>query len=88
LSKQYFVEVFQALIKRHDTLRTSFHMVGEEPVQRIHKLWQNQRFASGEIKNQETYWLSRMSGEPPVLELPTDYSRPPAQNFAGDSVFL
>ncbi|MCU0286403.1 MAG: amino acid adenylation domain-containing protein, partial [Acidobacteria bacterium] len=29
-------DVFKYLVKRHDSLRTSFHMIGGEPVQRIH----------------------------------------------------
>ena len=30
-------EAFRKLIRRHDSLRTSFHMSGDRPVQRIHK---------------------------------------------------
>ncbi|MCP4148248.1 MAG: amino acid adenylation domain-containing protein, partial [bacterium] len=32
-----FEEAFQKLIQRHETLRTSFHFVDDEPVQRIHE---------------------------------------------------
>ncbi len=28
---------FNALIKRHDSLRTSFHMIGDQPLQKIHR---------------------------------------------------
>ncbi|MGD2088778.1 MAG: amino acid adenylation domain-containing protein, partial [Candidatus Aminicenantes bacterium] len=30
-------EIFMKLIHRHESLRTSFHMIADEPVQRIHK---------------------------------------------------
>jgi tyrocidine synthetase-3 len=36
LDKNRFEKILQALINRHESLRTSFQMVGEEPVQRIH----------------------------------------------------
>ncbi|MCU0290276.1 MAG: condensation domain-containing protein, partial [Acidobacteria bacterium] len=30
------LETFKKLIKRHDSFRTSFHMIGDQPVQKIH----------------------------------------------------
>ena len=30
-------ESFKKLINRHESLRTSFHMIGDQPVQRIHE---------------------------------------------------
>jgi len=47
--------------------------------------WQNRLVESGEIKNQEKYWLNRFRGEIPVLDLPIDYQRPLVQGFAGSS---
>src|SRR5213075_81376 len=29
------------------------------------------------------YWKGNLSGAPPVLELPTDFARPPEQTFSG-----
>lgn len=48
--------------------------------------WQNQGFGKEEIKKQESYWLSKFSGEIPVLNLPLDYPRPSLQSFEGDRI--
>ncbi len=51
-------------------------------------VWQNEFFNSDEIKNQEEFWLKTFdtSDEIPVLNLPTDFSRPSVMSFAGDVV--
>jgi amino acid adenylation domain-containing protein len=48
--------------------------------------WQNNLFETGQIKEQEDYWLNVYSNkhEIPRLNLPTDYPRPLVFNFAGD----
>jgi hypothetical protein len=48
--------------------------------------WKNRMLHSGEIKRQEEYWLDQFKGEPPVLNIPTDYPRQAAQSFKGDRV--
>ncbi|HLP58780.1 MAG TPA: condensation domain-containing protein, partial [Candidatus Deferrimicrobium sp.] len=169
---------FGMLIKRHESLRTSFHMIENEPVQRIHdevdfqieplgrgappwspsipttpfirpfdlsraplirvgllkkaeaeyimmvdmhhiisdgvshgilaedfftlynggdlepmriqykdfSQWQNSAKEQEKIKKQESYWLKEFAGEIPVLNLFTDFPRPPVQSFAGSSL--
>ncbi|MBD0378730.1 non-ribosomal peptide synthetase [Paenibacillus sedimenti] len=47
-------------------------------------VWQNGFFQSERMQKQETYWLSQFDGEIPVLDLPTDFSRPSIQSFEGD----
>jgi amino acid adenylation domain-containing protein len=37
LEKEKFAEILQGLIKRHESLRTSFEMIDEQPVQRVHE---------------------------------------------------
>ena len=175
LDRNRFQEVFQELIKRHESLRTSIEMRGNEAVQKIHEYqdvefkleyyeadsgeeiikhffhpfeltqpslmrvrliklsetryiflvnihhliadgfswgilireiirlykgeelpgykirykdfsqWQNQWLKGKEYKKQEDYWLNQFQGEPPVLNLQTDYPRPSRQNFEGRS---
>ncbi len=46
-------------------------------------LWQNRLFQSPVIEELETFWLDVFSGHLPVLQIPTDYTRPPVQSFEG-----
>jgi acyl carrier protein len=46
--------------------------------------WQDTLLESGALKKQEEYWLKNLSGNLPVLNLATDYARPPVQSLEGD----
>ncbi len=46
--------------------------------------WQNSPGQQQEIARQKEFWLRLFSGELPVLELPTDFPRPPIQSYEGD----
>ncbi|MGG0120491.1 amino acid adenylation domain-containing protein [Bacillus paranthracis] len=48
--------------------------------------WQNNFLKLEDMKKQEEYWINRFSDEIPVLNMPTDYERPPIQSFEGDSI--
>jgi amino acid adenylation domain-containing protein len=48
--------------------------------------WQNRLKTTAAVKKQEAYWLKVFNGEIPVLNLPTDYARPPMQSFEGRTV--
>ncbi|WP_159882308.1 non-ribosomal peptide synthetase [Paenibacillus puerhi] len=37
------------------------------------------------LKRDETYWLSMLGGELPVLDLPTDYARPAEKSYEGNT---
>lgn len=50
--------------------------------------WQNRLFAAGAFRHQEEYWVNRLSGTLPVVELPTDYPRPAIQSFEGNRVVM
>ncbi|HEX5760996.1 MAG TPA: amino acid adenylation domain-containing protein [Thermoanaerobaculia bacterium] len=46
-------------------------------------VWQRERLAGDELARQVGYWRERLSGVPPLLELPLDRQRPPVQTFRG-----
>ncbi|MBL0388660.1 amino acid adenylation domain-containing protein [Tumebacillus sp. ITR2] len=46
--------------------------------------WQRNRSKSGEMQEQGQFWQEYLSGELPILQLPTDRPRPLNQSFAGD----
>ncbi|MCU4825279.1 amino acid adenylation domain-containing protein, partial [Bacillus cereus] len=48
--------------------------------------WQNNFLKSEIIKKQEQYWLNQFSEEYPVLQLPTDYTRPSVKVYEGDTI--
>ncbi|WP_150275297.1 non-ribosomal peptide synthetase [Paenibacillus tepidiphilus] len=47
-------------------------------------VWQEGREGTEELRKQEAYWLDKLSGELPVLNLIPDYPRPAFQSFEGD----
>ncbi|WP_123064862.1 non-ribosomal peptide synthetase [Paenibacillus amylolyticus] len=46
-------------------------------------IWHHELLRSDIMKHQEQYWLSVFNGELPLLNLPTDYPRPPIQRYEG-----
>ncbi|WP_368236998.1 amino acid adenylation domain-containing protein [Bacillus velezensis] len=49
-------------------------------------VWQRSFQEEEGYQKQEAYWLKRLEGELPVLELPADKPRPAVRSFAGGSV--
>ncbi|MCM3670698.1 non-ribosomal peptide synthase/polyketide synthase [Mesobacillus maritimus] len=65
--------------------------IGEtlEPIKLQYKdfaVWQQEWLKTDELRKQKKNWLERLVGELPILELPTDYSRPAIQTFTGESL--
>ncbi|MEQ4487201.1 condensation domain-containing protein, partial [Cohnella silvisoli] len=55
------------------------------PVQyKDYAAWQAIWLKSEESRAQELFWKDKLSGAVPVLNLPTDYARPPRLDYAGD----
>ncbi|NET57683.1 MAG: AMP-binding protein [Symploca sp. SIO2E6] len=56
----------------------------EQPMQfREYVEWQNQISQTQAMTASESYWLAKFSGSIPVLDLPTDRSRPPIMTYGG-----
>jgi len=47
--------------------------------------WERKRFQGGALDEQLDYWKQRLEGAPAILDLPTDFPRPPVQTFRGAS---
>ncbi|GIO85790.1 hypothetical protein J25TS5_27220 [Paenibacillus faecis] len=47
-------------------------------------VWQHRVTDEQKIMKQEAYWLHQLEGEPPVLNLPTDYPRPGQLSMEGE----
>lgn len=50
--------------------------------------WEREYVASEQFTNDEAFWLDCFPDAPPILDLATDYPRPPEQSFAGGNVWL
>ena len=48
-------------------------------------VWQQGRLESGALEPLATYWLERLGGTPPLLELPADRPRPATPSYEGAS---
>ncbi|WP_442923200.1 amino acid adenylation domain-containing protein [Microcoleus sp. A6-C5] len=46
-------------------------------------IWQREWLAGDRLQTQLNYWKKQLSGTPPLLELPADRPRPPAQTYRG-----
>ncbi|HVG19910.1 MAG TPA: condensation domain-containing protein, partial [Blastocatellia bacterium] len=48
-------------------------------------VWQRERLQGETLDKLISYWMERLEGDIPVLQLPTDYPRPAVQTFNGDT---
>lgn len=51
-------------------------------------VWQRERMNGEEYKKDLEYWRKALAGAPFVLDFPTDFPRPPIQNFRGARVYV
>ncbi|UCH94423.1 MAG: AMP-binding protein, partial [Candidatus Aminicenantes bacterium] len=50
--------------------------------------WHNRQLSGENLEKHRNYWLNRLSGEIPVLQLPTDYPRPKLRSFEGEYIYF
>ncbi|EDP94145.1 Amino acid adenylation, partial [Kordia algicida OT-1] len=50
--------------------------------------WQLKELSEGELATAREYWLSKLSGDLPVLDMPSDYVRPPVQTYNGAQSYV
>ncbi|MCP4403637.1 MAG: amino acid adenylation domain-containing protein, partial [bacterium] len=82
---QEAVQLSEAFRKGQDNPLPSLHIQ-----YRDYSEWQNRLLASEEIEPSRKYWQTKLGGELPILNLPTDLPRPLVQTFNGEvlSCFL
>ncbi|WP_379138140.1 amino acid adenylation domain-containing protein [Paenibacillus sp. sgz500958] len=51
-------------------------------------VWQREWMEPAILPKQMAFWEEELSGELPVLQLPTDYPRPPIQTYEGDRLYF
>ncbi|BAY65333.1 amino acid adenylation domain-containing protein [Calothrix brevissima NIES-22] len=58
--------------------------LAELPIQYVDfAAWQRQWLQGERLESQISYWRQQLEGVPELLELPTDFPRPPVQSFQG-----
>ncbi|MFS1513885.1 HAD-IIIC family phosphatase [Chengkuizengella sp. SCS-71B] len=53
---------------------------------RDYAVWQNEWLNSEQFQIMENYWMNKLSGELPTLQMPLDFDRPDQRTFDGESV--
>jgi amino acid adenylation domain-containing protein/non-ribosomal peptide synthase protein (TIGR01720 family) len=51
-------------------------------------VWQREQVSAAVLEEELGYWRNQLGGELPILELPTDYARPPLQSHRGAQYLL
>ncbi len=75
-SSRIFREDFTALFQDRELPPLTLHY-------KDYSQWQQSPDGKEKLREQEAFWLTEFEGEIPVLNLPTDYPRPPLQRFDG-----
>ncbi len=79
----------------HDIMRADFQALYQGPQLTTLRLqykdfsqWQNSPQQKKTVNQEKAYWLNRLQGEIPVLELPTGHKRPIEKSPGGESIYL
>ena len=80
------------LLKELDVLYGAFSRGGSSPLAPLalqyadYAAWQRRWLQGGRLEQQQDYWRNALADAPVLLEIPTDYPRPPQQDFEGGFV--
>ncbi len=78
---QDILQFYQSLIKKEEPWLPSL------PIQyKDFAAWQNTCLAQGSMQEHRHYWQTKLSGALPLIDLQTDYLRPPMQTFEGETL--
>ena len=50
-------------------------------------VWENNKIKNNEFDEAKNYWINQFKDNIPVLDMPTNYSRPAVQSFVGSKVY-
>lgn len=78
----------QIIIKELCALYNNQHLEKNNLSYKDYSVWENNSLLSGSFKEAEDYWVSQFKNDIPVLEMPTTFSRPAVQSFAGRKLFF
>ena len=79
----------EILLRELGTLYEAFSNGRPSPLQELpvqyadFAVWQRERLTGEVYARQLKYWKRQLDGAPPVLDLPTEWPRPPVQTFRG-----
>ncbi|WP_254623733.1 non-ribosomal peptide synthase/polyketide synthase [Myxococcus sp. CA033] len=76
------------VVTLYEAFRQGLHsLLPELPLQYAdYALWQRQWLKDDVLSRQVAWWKHQLAGAPALLELPTDFPRPPLQSFHGRTV--
>lgn len=75
-------EIYGTLIKGEEHVETELNIQYKDYV-----LWLLEDQQQAKLIKEEKYWLEKLSGELPVLELPSDNSRPALKTYNGKTIY-
>ena len=81
-------ESINILIKEFSALYAGKELPEIRTQYKDYSAWQNTLIVSGKLQKQEQFWLGKLSGELPILNIPSDFLRPARKSTRGDKTSL
>ncbi len=81
ISVQLLIKEITDILQNKDLSKPLIHY-------KDYSVWQNKMLHADIMKKKEKYWLEVFKGDIPVLNMPTDFTRPRVQSYKGDNVSI